>query len=384
MAGERSIPGQPANDIRRIAFFVQDLRGGGAERSVVRLVNGVAKRGYPTDLIVMKAEGPFLAEVDPAVRVVTLDVARTAKAVPALRRYIEESRPVALFSAMTHTNVVSVIAARLARFRTRLILVEHNQFAANRRRKRGMVRLAYGLVPLVYRFADRIAGVSSGVRDSIAEAARLPVSRVDVLYNPIVTPELAQRGEETVEHPWLGANAPVLLAVGRLMPQKNFSLLIEALALIRDRTPARLIILGEGEERAALEQQVRALGLEDRVDLPGFRPNPFAFMRRCQLYVMSSDWEGLPTVLIEALALGMPVVSTDCRHGPAEILDKGRFGRLVPTGDAVALGDAILAALANPGDAAPRLARASDFSADKAIDAYLALAGLSTEAPRIA
>jgi glycosyltransferase involved in cell wall biosynthesis len=358
------------------SFFVQDLRGGGAERSVVRLANGFAARGIATDLVLMRALGPFLDEVDSGVRVVDLKVPRAAGAAFALRRYVKGACPRALFSAMTHTNILAVLATRLMRDRPRLVVVEHNQFDANKALKRGLVRLSYDLVPLLYRHADVVAGVSEGVAGSIARAARLPRADVRVLHNPIVTPELGKRAAGAPDHPWFDGSAPVLVAVGRLAPQKNYPLLLEAMALLKDRTPARLVILGEGPDCEALAAQVARLGLDGRVDLAGFRPNPFPFMRACSLYVMSSDWEGLPTVLVEALALGAPIVSTDCISGPAEILEQGRHGMLVPTGNAAALADAIMQTLGQPGDSAPRVARAQAFSADRAVERYIEAGGL--------
>jgi glycosyltransferase involved in cell wall biosynthesis len=366
-----------------VAFFIQDLRGGGAERSVVRLANGVAARGYRVDLVVMQGKGPFMAEVDGAVRLVELGSARTAGALPALRRYLNEVKPAALFSAMTHTNIIAVAAARLASHRARLIVVEHNEFESNRRRKRGLVRLAYGLVPLAYRLADVVAGVSAGVCEGIGKAARLPASRLMVLHNPILTPQLPVLANEPVDHPWFAEAVPVILAVGRLTRQKNYPLLIEAMSLVVQQRNAKLLILGEGEERDALATLIAAKGLAERVELAGFRQNPFPFMKRCAVYAMSSDWEGLPTVLVEALALGAPIVSTDCRHGPAEILDHGRYGRLTPPGDAASHAQALIQALDDPGDVAPRLVRAADFSADLAVDQYLA-AGLLPPRPTAA
>jgi glycosyltransferase involved in cell wall biosynthesis len=347
---------------------------------VVRLANGVAARGLRTDLVLMRAAGPFLSEVDPRVSVVNLNVARTVAGLGALRSYLAAARPTALFSAMTHTNILAILATRLRQERPRLVVVEHNQFDANKSLKSGLVRVAYDLVPLLYRRADVVAGVSEGVAASIARAARLPRSGVQVLHNPIVTPDLTARAAPAPEHAWFDGTRPVLLAVGRLTRQKNYPLLLEAMRLVKDRSPARLVVLGEGPDRDVLTADAARLGLDGTVDFAGFRANPFPLMRACDLYVMSSDWEGLPTVLVEALALGAPIVSTDCVSGPSEILEAGRFGRLTPPGDARALADAILAALAAPGDKAARMARAQDFSAERAVSRYLAAGGLQTEA----
>jgi glycosyltransferase involved in cell wall biosynthesis len=366
--------GVPRN--QPLAFFIQDLREGGAERNVARVLNGIVARDIPTDLVVIRRTGSFFEELDPRVNVVQLPQARTITSILGLKRYLETRRPLALVSSLTHTNVAAIMANMLARHRTRLIVVERNQFSTNRELKKGLVRLSYGLVPMVYRKADCIAAVSMGVRDDLAATTRLPAGEVEVLYNPVVSEVLFERADEPVTHPWLvDRKVPVVIGLGRFSPQKNFPLLIAAIAEARRERPLRLIILGEGALRPELEAQIRDLGLEDDVDLPGFDPNPFRFLKHASLYVLSSDWEGLPTALIEAMACGTPVVATDCDSGPGEILDDGRLGRIVPRGDVKAMAGAILATLDSPGDAAERVARAREFSLDRAVDRYLEVAG---------
>jgi glycosyltransferase involved in cell wall biosynthesis len=361
---------------RVLAFFIQDLRAGGAERSVARLLNGIMAREIPTDLVVICRQGAFFDELDPRVNVVELPQSRTFTSVRGLKRYIETRRPAALVSSLTHINVAAILANITARPRVRLVVVEHNQHSQNRRLKHGLVNLSYRMVPYLYPKADVVAAVSEGVRDDLAAVAGLRSEEIAILHNPVVGEELAEAAAAEIDHPWLSApGPPVVLGVGRFTRQKNFPLLIEAFAKARKTRPLRLIILGEGELRAELEAQVRALGIGEDVDLPGFDPNPFRYMRRAAVYVLSSDWEGLPTALIEALACGTPVVSTDCESGPQEILLGGRLSRIVPMGDASALSAAILGTLEVPGDRAARVARANDFTLDRAVDRYLEVAG---------
>lgn len=361
---------------RTLAFLIQDLRGGGAESTFVRLVNGTAERGIPTDLVVVTARGPFLGQLSPALNLIELPQARTATSVVGLCRYLRRRRPRALISAMTHTNIAAILARAAAQVRTRLVIVEHNQFSRNVVHKRGLVRLAYRLVPLLYRHADVVAAVSEGVRADLARAARLPADRIAVLTNPVVTPDLFAAADQVPDHPWfLDREVPVLLAVGRLMPQKNYPLLLDAFARLRTRRPARLIILGEGALRAQIEGRAEELGIAADVALPGFCANPFAFMRAASLFVLSSDWEGMPTVLIEALACGVPVVATDCRSGPRDILQHGRLGRLVPVGRPDMLAAALEQALLDPGDPQPRIDRAREFGVERSVERYLAVAG---------
>jgi glycosyltransferase involved in cell wall biosynthesis len=339
-------------------------------------LSGIVARGIATDLVVIRRQGRFFSELDPRVNVVELPQKRTMTSIVGLKRYIDRRRPLAFFSNLTHTNVAAAIANSLARTRTRLILVERNEYSQNRTTKRGLVRAAYGAVPWVYRRADIIGAVSDGVRADIARAVGIPDHRVALLHNPVITDDLPSLMQAPVDHPWLQGTGPgVILGIGRFSPQKNFPLLLEAFARVRQRRPARLILLGDGAGRAGLAQKARALGVADDVDMPGFDPNPFRYMARARLYVLSSDWEGLPTALIEAMACGCPVVATDCLGGPREILLDGELGPIVPRGDPAALAAAIEITLDNPGNPAARIERAQDFSLDKAVDRYLAIAG---------
>jgi glycosyltransferase involved in cell wall biosynthesis len=363
---------------RVLTFFIQDLREGGAERNVARLLSGIVARGVPTDLVVIEKSGSFFSELDPRVNVVELPQRRTLTSIFGLKRYIEARRPIALVSSLTHTNVAAVLANMMARTRTRLIVVERNEYSKNRQLKRGFVRLSYGLVPWLYRRADMIGAVSAGVRDDIAAVVGLPKSRVALLHNPVATDRIGDLATAPLDHPWFAVGAPpVILGVGRFNPQKNFALLLRAFAAVRQAQPVRLVLLGDGELRQELEALARSLGIAEDVDMPGFDSNPFRFMARAAAYVLSSDWEGLPTALIEAMACGCPVVATDCLGGPREILNDGALGRIVPLGDADALAAAIVATLDCPGDAAPRIARAHDFGLDRAVDHYLAVTGWS-------
>jgi glycosyltransferase involved in cell wall biosynthesis len=205
----------------------------------------------------------------------------------------------------------------------------------------------------------------------------VPSAKVKVIYNPTVTPEIFRKATEPVQHPWFVDNrVPIILAAGRLHRQKDFPTLLRAFSLLRQNRPCRLVILGDGKKRRrkALRQLAKQLGIEKDVSLPGFVENPFAYMARANLFVLSSAWEGFGNVIVEALACGCPVVSTDCRSGPREILDNGRYGRLVPVGDPEALARAMLEALDdpdNPCDRETRIQRAMEFSVDKIVDEYL-------------
>lgn len=333
---------------KRLAIFISALRLGGAQRSMLKLAQGLVERGYAVDLVLARSEGPFLAEVPASVRVVDLRATRVLTSLVGLVRYLRQERPDVMLSALNYVNIVALWAKRLARVSTRVVVSERNtlsqgsQHASSRRYK-----LMPWLVKRFYPWADGIVAVSKGVADDLVQLTDIPRDRIHVIYNPIVTPQLWEQAQVAIEHPWFGPDQPaVILAVGRLKPQKDFPTLIRAFARVRQTHPARLLILGEGVERPSLEALVRQLGLEQNVSLPGFVPNPYPYMVRASLFVLSSAYEGLPGVLIEALACGVPLIATDCPSGPREILANGKYGQLVPVGDEVTLAHTIELVLA--------------------------------------
>lgn len=363
----------------RLAIFVPSLRGGGAERMMMTLANRFVERGHSVDLVLVKAEGPYLAEVAPQVRVIDLNAPRTLSALPALARYLRRERPKALLAAMLHANVVAVFARMLARVPTRIVISERNttsrDLATLSRPMAIVMKLA---MKLAYPRADGITAVSTRVADDLSRTIGIARERIQVVYNPVYSDELAQAAQQDPHDPWLPASGkpdiPVILSAGRLNAQKDFATLIDAFALILKQRPARLLILGEGELRSALEAQIAALNLQDSARLAGFQTNPFAFMARCAVFALSSRWEGLPGVLIQAMGCGARVVATDCAGGSAEILENGKWGRLVPVRDAQALAQAIMDTLDDP--APPDvLSRARSFDADTATERYLAVLG---------
>ncbi len=356
-----------------IAFFLPNLYGGGAERVAVNLLEAMSVPDISLDLVLADAEGPLLKQIPNHVRLVNLASGRVLKAIPALSRYIKENKPLALVSHISHANVVAILARELAGTRTKLILVEHNTLTST---KSKLWRSQF--VPLfmkwLYPRADVVVGVSEGVAEDIKSQLGLDREKVNTIYNPVVNDKLFLKAKSSLNHPWFEKNSPpVFLAVGRLTEQKDFSTLIKAFALVRKRRLARLIILGEGEARAELEELIKILGINEDVSLPGFTDNPYAYMYNSNAFILSSRWEGLPTVLIEAMACGCPVVATDCPSGPKEILEAGKYGELVSIGDVTALSEAMLNVLDNPINSEILAERTQDFSFDKAVSKYLKL-----------
>ncbi|WP_280569548.1 glycosyltransferase [Chromohalobacter sp. 296-RDG] len=357
------------DDDKRIAVFLPSLAGGGAERVMVTLANGFAIRGVAVDLVVVAAEGAYLADVSPRVRLVELGASRVLYSLPALVRYLHRERPHALLSALNHANIIALWARKLARSGTRLVVSERNTLSRDVSDDR-LERLVPWLMRLSYPSADAIVAVSDGVADDLARTVRLPRERIDVVYNPINT-KLAELCEAPLTHPWLkSGQPPVIVAAGRLTVQKDFATLIEAFAEVRKTHAVRLVILGEGELRPELEARIEELGIGDNVALPGFVDNPYPWMRKASLFVLSSAWEGFCNVLAEAMACGTPVVSTNCPSGSAEILEDGKWGRLVPVGDTSALARAMAATLSDETHPDVRH-RARSFDLQQALRGYL-------------
>ena len=357
----------------RIACFLPTLSGGGAERAALKLADGIQKRGHPVDLILVHADGPLREEVPPDVRLIDLKQPRNVQAIGPLAHYMRTERPSGVIAHMNYANLTAIAARKRAGLALPLICVEHNHFTAMPR-----VRLRERSLPwLMKRFypaADAIVSVSNGVGRDLESALGLPLQSVQTIYNPTVDAMLLAQAEEPLEHPWfVSGQPPVLLAVGRLNPQKDFPNLLRAFSIVRGERDIRLVILGEGPERTRLETLIRSLELQKVVDLPGFLPNPYRFMKRSSALILSSLHEGLPTVLIEAMACGCPVASTDCPSGPREILDEERYGLLVPIQNPEALAKAILQTLAAPTPSRLLRERSQAFSFEAATTNYLKL-----------
>ena len=358
-------------DSGRLAIFLPSLRGGGAERVTITLANAFAERGFAVDLVLASSSGPYRADVAEAVRVVDLQADRVLASLPGLTRYLRREQPRAMLSAMRHANVVAYMATKLSGRSTRLIVSEHNTLSQSEKQSGRKGSVVRALMRPAYIRCAGVVAVSDGVADDLARSLRLPRERIETIHNPVVSEQLIARSHEPADH-LADIKRPVILAVGRLTLQKDYPTLLRAMALLRKNVQASLVILGEGELRPELERLAIELGISDQVIMPGFAQNPYAWMRQADVLAMSSAWEGLPTVLIEAMACGTPVVSTDCPSGPKEILEGGKWGRLVPVSDHEALAKAIQEALVDENGTDVR-ARAGAFSVGAAVDSYLKL-----------
>jgi glycosyltransferase involved in cell wall biosynthesis len=328
--------------VRPLSIFMPSLLGGGAERKASLLANGFARRGHAVDLLLARAEGPYLADISPDVRIIDFNKSGVAACLPQLSRYLRRSRPYALLSMLSHANVVALLANRLAGSPSHVVVCECSSVVeCQRTYRRPRDRLVRTMMRLTYPWASKITTVSDAIVDELHAGIGIRREQMLSIPNPVVPSDLIAQSREPFECDLFGQGRPVLVAAGRLAPEKDFVTLIRALKLLRERRDAALVILGEGPERPKLESLAAELELCDHIRMPGFVGNPFPFMRAASVFVLSSRFEGMPGALVQAMACGTPVVSTDCRTGPREILDGGKWGTLVPVGDPAALAGGI-------------------------------------------
>jgi glycosyltransferase involved in cell wall biosynthesis len=358
----------------QVTFFMPDLSGGGAERVTLDLCADLQRRGHSVRLLVANLQGQLgtRGEASFPFEVTDLRSRRTATAAGSLARQLRRHPPDVLVAVLAHAGLVAVLARRLAGTGTPLIVVQHNTMSINSRESpRWRDRLVPALCRVAYRRKHTLVAVSHGVADDLARTTGLPRDRVEVLANPVDFARIRALGAASAEDGPHGHSSQTrLVAVGRLVPQKDYVTLLQAVA--RLDPSVTLQILGEGPERPLLERTIRELGLGDRVSMPGFVPNPYPHIRQADVLVMSSRWEGLPTVLLEALAFETRIVSTDCPSGPREILGDGVYGSLTPVSDARALADAIEAELADTSPADRTEVRAA-YDAGRAVEMFESL-----------
>jgi len=360
---------------RRFAFFAPNLGGGGAQRVIVNLTRGFLDLGAGVDLVVTDAGGPLRDEVPEEVRLFDLGTGGVMAGLPRLARYLRRERPDAMLSTMSHCNVAAIMARSMSGVRLPLAIREANTLTYRRFRSPSLrERLVFHLMMTLYSRADIVVANSADTASDLVTAGIAGEDEVTVIHNPVVSPALIAKQAETAGHPWMEeTGVPVIAGVGRLHPQKDYGTMIRALGILRESREARLVILGEGPERETLLRLIRELRLDESVDMPGFVPNPHPFISKASVLALSSRWEGFGNVLVEALAAGTPVVSTDCPGGPSEILEFGRYGALVPVEDPEAMAEAIAGAIDDPPDPGLLKRRAEDFTIEAVSRLYMDL-----------
>jgi glycosyltransferase involved in cell wall biosynthesis/2-polyprenyl-3-methyl-5-hydroxy-6-metoxy-1,4-benzoquinol methylase len=367
----------------RIAFLSANMKTGGAERVVATLASSLAMRGHAVDLVLMDAQGSLLAEVAPQVRIIDLGTKRASRSVFAIARYLRAARPSVLVSGIEHVNAAAVLARILSRTPVRVAVTVHGYGETSETYGDSAKQKALGLLTrYLYRAADAVIAVSAGVADDVARRRRLPRETVRVIYNPVRTSHVRRLAAAPADCAWLDSGEPVIVFAGRLAAEKCCEDLIEAFALLRAKRPARLLLLGDGPQRNELERTVRRHGIGDAVSFAGFVGNPYPYLARAAVVVLPSRSEGFGNAVAEALTLGVPVVAMSGSGGPEEILDYGRFGRLVPPGDIPALAAALEASIDSPADATRLRRRADEFDEERILPQYLALLTELAGAPR--
>lgn len=354
-----------------VSVLLPDLRPGGAERLHVQLANDWVSKGLAVEFVLRQKRGELLREVDPRISVVSLDAPRVRASVLPLMKYILQRKPDSFLAAMWPLTVIAPLVASICGYQGRVVVGEHAPlsmaYASRGRVHRAALR---GSIRSLYPRAHARIVVSEGVASDLARLSGIAKEKFSVIYNPAARGRLFRR--ENTPRPSEFAGCRLILSIGTLKPVKRHDLLIRALAKI-NRKDVMLVIAGEGSERARLEALARELGVDDRVRLPGYIPDPLPLLGHADLFVLTSNYEGFGNVLVEALEQGTPVVSTDCPFGPREILDNGKYGTMVPVGDVDAIAAAIVRSLSSEHDRFALMRRASDFSLSRASAAYLDL-----------
>jgi len=361
-----------------LAVFVASLANGGVGKMRIHLLNEFARRGYQVDLLLADHQSRYLTKLNEAVQVHNIGTSNAITGIPALANYLLRRRPRVLLTQRVRVNALAHRTNRLLGGISPVFVTENThqslQLAslspAKAARHLKLLRRYYPL-------NQGIIAVSRGVAVDLAKLLDWPADKITVATNPTVTSELQEQARQPLDHPWFQSGLPpVILGMGRLEPQKDFPTLLRAFAQVRRDFPARLVLLGEGKLRADLLDLARSLGIENDLDLPGFTDNPYAYLSRAKLFTLSSAWEGSPNSLVEAMALGTPVVATHCPSGPEEILEGGRYGRLVAVGDYQNLAQAMLDTLANPPVPATLIEAAQRYTVERSATAYLQALGL--------
>ena len=362
-------------------IVIHSLKGGGSERVVVNLLKGLSRRDFSITLLLY--EGIFDYPLPENVELITLDIRSRRNILATTRgfilkiisiaRLIKKDKPDIIFSLLSGTNVIALLARLLSGTHCKVIVSERNHPCISLRNELygGITKF---LMKHCYRKAERIVAISQGIKKDLVENFNLPEEKIDVIYNPVDIAEIETLSVEETQHPWFKSGLPIIISVGRLTRQKGYPSLINVFSRVRKSLPCRLLIIGTGEEKENLVNMVNALGLNDDVEFLGFQRNPFKYMARSSLFVLSSLYEGFGNVIVEAMALGLPVISTDCPSGPSEIIEHGKSGILVPPEDEGALEQAILNLLTNDGlrsqlSHEARI-RAQYFALDKMVERY--------------
>lgn len=352
--------------------------GGGAERVVLNLVNELSdKYNFQVDLVLSEAKGQYLEDVSEKVKIVNLDNKRTLFSFFGLKKYLKDESPEILISSITHANIVAILSNALLKNKTKVVISQHNMLSNSLKQSNKMFSyIIYILAKFLYPKADRIIAVSKNIKEDLISSFKINSDNIHIIHNPIMHEAITKQALEPINHEWYKKrSSSIVLAVGRLEVVKDYPTLINSFKLLREKLEVKLLILGEGIVKDELQTLIYDLGLEKDVQLIGFVNNPYKYMRNSDLVVLSSIYEGFGNVLVEALGCGTSVISTNCPGGVSEILDNGKYGTLVPVGDAKSLSEAMYEVLSN-GDTnliSRNKERANAFSIHNIVKKYISL-----------
>lgn len=359
-----------------IAVFLPSLAGGGAERVILYLCKKFCERGLLVDLIIVDDSGPLNYLIPQETRLVNFKKRKPIKSIIKLIKYLKKNKPKSIISVLTHANIACAIAHIISNSSCNLVLSERINIVTDlsSRALSLDVLLTTIAIKFLYKHAYKIIAVSKGAANSISKISKISKKNVKIIYNPIDIDNIDNLSSEYIEFPWQDS-FPIIISSGRLSTQKDFPCILEAFSIMKKQCPSHLVIIGEGEQRKILNNIIDSLEINNDVWLPGFFINPYSYMARANLYVLSSRFEGLPNVLIEALALGVPIVATNCPSGPEEILANGKYGRLVPVGDPISLAEAMRKSLTGDHPAFDRAEALQRFHPELITDQYLEALG---------
>jgi len=344
---------------------------GGVGRVTALLAKGIHARGIAVEVWSTAHGGDYSADLEQIVKVQTLGTGSVSSSLFPLLRALRKHEPKTIISATFHANCIAVLASLFVARKQKTIIVDHPSVDTALKELSLLKRIVWkALIRLLYPRADTHIAISQGVAQAMAKYGGVPQQQIHIIPNPVISDELFSKSSEPVTHPFFDTNEPVLLYVGRLSPEKDLSTLLRAFALLQEKTLTRLLLVGDGPERENLERIVADQKLQDRVSFLGHQANPYPYFTKSDVFVLSSTREGLPTVLIEALALGVKVVSTDCPSGPREVLNGGKYGILVPAGDTSSLSEAMTMAVTSPRTEIPKEALAQ-YQIDNVVDSYI-------------
>ena len=360
-----------------ITIFLSSFVGGGAERVLLQLCDHFCDRGLTIDLIVVNDRGPLETLVPRRARFIKFDCVKPSKAIIKLTNYLIKTKPRAILSALTHANIACAIAHQLSMTSCKLVLSERINIKKDLLDRCSPIDrfITEKLIQILYKRADAIVAVSKGVEESIKILSNSKLKNTTSIYNPIDTKKIIILSRERITLPWEDS-LPIIISSGRITFQKNFQCLLKAFSIMRKRIPSHLIILGKGEQHQEIVHTTETLKIKNDVWLPGYCHNPYPYMAQSKLYVLPSRFEGLPNVLLEALALGIPIISTNCPSGPEEILAHGKYGRLVPVDDPVSMAEAMEKSLSGNHPEFDQAEALHRFQPELIVDQYLYALGV--------